>query len=295
MGYFETPYPREWNLTPLFIFKVGSFIGLFVFLFLYIFKPNQLIGTSNAFTLYSCFVYGLISTIIPSFSMIFTPKLFPNYCNEEEWNIKKEFTLNITIVLLIALFVSLFGFLTLEINFDWFKLIRVNILVFLISVIPVLGLIAFNQNRWLKQYIASSNEINTNITSSAPQSVNSENHNVTIKGQGKNETIILSLDTVLFVRSQGNYCEIVRLIEGKIKKDLIRISIANIEKQFEGCATIEKVHRSYLVNLKNVRNVNGNAQGYKLYFEKTNAVVPVSRSKSKDIKSKLITMNQVTK
>ncbi len=226
--------------------------------------------------------------------MIFTPKLFPIYCNEEKWNIKKEFTLNIAIVLLIALFVNIFGFLFLEIDFEWLKLIKIVTLVFFISIIPILGLIAFNQNRWLKQYIESSEEINKTIANSTPHSVQN-NSQITIIGQGKNDSLALNLDTVLFISSQGNYCEIIRVINGKIKKDLIRISIATIGKQLNSFIKIEKVHRSFLVNLENVRNVNGNAQGYKLYFEKTKTVVPVSRSKSKEIKNKLIALSYVKK
>ncbi len=292
MRYLERPYPREWNLTPIFIFKVSSFIGLFVFLFLYIFQPDNLIGTSNAFALFPCFIYGLIGSVIPSLSLIFTPRLFPNYCNEEKWNIKKEFTLNISIVILIAIFVNIFGFNYLEIDFDWFKLFKIVTLVFLVSLIPVLGLISFNQNRWLKQYIASSEEINETIEHSKPHLPHVNSNEVIIEGQGKNERVRLNVDDVLFISSQGNYCEIIRVINGKIKKDLIRISIANIEEQLKSFEVIEKVHRSFIVNLENVRNVNGNAQGYKLYFEHTKTVVPVSRNKSKEIKSKLIALSK---
>ena len=291
MSYFDNPHPRNWNLGTPFVFKIGAFIGAFVFLFLYIFKPDNLIGTANIFTLFTCSVYGLISFLTPSFVMLFTPMLFPDFCKEEEWNIKKEFIINITIVLLITLFVNLFFFLFSGINFDLFKLIRVIGLVFLISVIPVLALISFNQNRWLKQYIEDSKEINEKITTSH-HSTNSENSSVTIEGQGKNEKLILKIDDILFISSQGNYCEIIREINGKLDKKLIRISIANIGEQLHDFTKIEKVHRSFLVNLENVKNVRGNAQGYKLYFEKSKTVVPVSRSKSKEIKNKLITLSE---
>ena len=63
----------------------------------------------------------------------------------------------------------------------------------------------------------------------------------------------------------------------KIKKLLIRISLSNILKQVE-THSIKKCHRSYIINLEKVKDLKGNAQGYKLILPEIDSEIPVSRS-----------------
>ncbi len=47
---------------------------------------------------------------------------------------------------------------------------------------------------------------------------------------------------------------------------------------------IYRCHRSFLVNLSNIKTVTGNSNGFKIYFKSYNKHVPVSRSYTNEFK-----------
>lgn len=83
-------------------------------------------------------------------------------------------------------------------------------------------------------------------------------------------------DSILYVKSEGNYCRIRYDQEGSIRTELLRISLIEIENLTFG-TSIQRCHRSYLVNTEKIQRVAGNAQGYKLTLFQCKDRVPVSR------------------
>ena len=63
--------------------------------------------------------------------------------------------------------------------------------------------------------------------------------------------------------------------ENQLQKALLRSSLSHLETQLPG--PVVRCHRSYLVNLHQVGQVTGNAQGYRLHLHGGQAVVPVAR------------------
>ncbi|MCT4579870.1 MAG: LytTR family transcriptional regulator [Flavobacteriales bacterium] len=285
------PYPRDWNISFLHIVKVNAAIFVFVTFFLYFFKPSSIIGVDVDFTLSQCAVYGFISFLVPLVLFFIIPIVSPSFCIEEKWSVKKELTLNVLILFSIAFFIIIYGLLVLGVEFQFGILFRVIWLTILIGIFPIFGIILYNQNRLLKKYIQSSEEINKKIDTKAIKVKLTPDtpRLITVIGEGKNETFSINPEHILYINSQSNYCEIVYTENRKAEKLLIRVSLANIFNQIKpSLDSLEKVHRSYLVNLTSVKNVSGNAQGYKLHFDATGTIVPVSRSLSKAIKSKII-------
>lgn len=283
------PYPRDWNISLLYLAKINGFIFLFVTFFLYLFKPSSIIGVPVDFSLIESATYGFISFITPLAVFILLPKISPTFCIEENWNVKKEFILNFTIIFSIAFFIILYGLFVLNVEFKFWLLLRVIFLTILIGVFPIFGIILYNQNRLLRKYLASSNEINKSISTKEEQPQQQMSSLISIEGEGKNESLSLNPNDILFIKSQSNYCQITYLEGEKVQKSLIRISLTKLFNQLKTSnSEIEKVHRSYLVNLTKVKNVTGNAQGYKLHFDQTESVVPVSRGLSKEVKDKIV-------
>jgi len=102
---------------------------------------------------------------------------------------------------------------------------------------------------------------------------------VRILGDGREDKIELSNRTFRYAKSSGNYVEFFSLIDGEIRKDLQRITLAKFmgvmnEKEMP---TI-KVHRSYVVNMQHIESVSGNAQGYMLKIDGMDQKIPVSRN-----------------
>lgn len=281
-------YPRDWKISFLHILKVNAFIGLFVTFFLFLFKPSSIICLHVDFSLYQCCIYGIISFLVATIIMKYTPILFPNFSTEENWNIGKEFLLNFSIMFFITIAIIVYGIIILGVDFELEIALRILWLATLIGAVPIFGIILYNQNRLLKNYIDSSKEINNLLLNKTTEKPVMNASIIEIIGEGKNESLELNVSQFLYASSQSNYCEIYYLKDSKLERQLIRISLSNLFNYFSNYDYIEKVHRSYIGNLLKVSNVSGNAQGYKLHYEGLQNTVPVSRSLSKEIKNKII-------
>lgn len=100
-----------------------------------------------------------------------------------------------------------------------------------------------------------------------------------IKTQVKADDFDLEIDTLFFVRAEGNYVEIFYRTANEVKKELKRIPLAKLEAQLSNYPQLIRSHRAYLINTNNIHLISGNAQGYQVSFTGTNEQALVSRSK----------------
>ncbi|WP_316739127.1 LytTR family DNA-binding domain-containing protein [Pedobacter aquatilis] len=103
-----------------------------------------------------------------------------------------------------------------------------------------------------------------------------------IKTKVKQDDFSLILSDLLFARAEGNYLELTCYQNGQIKNELKRISLTAFNTQVSQHPGFFRCHRAYLVNMRWIENVSGNAQGYLLGFNYTQTKVPVSRAQLED-------------
>ena len=98
--------------------------------------------------------------------------------------------------------------------------------------------------------------------------------------------LILFLTTIFFANGQM----VTGIWHGKIngqKSILLRSTLKKMEEQLANHPAFFRCHRMYLVNLKLVNTVSGNAQGLKLHLSSLEEPIPVSRSLTETVKLKL--------
>jgi DNA-binding LytR/AlgR family response regulator len=110
-----------------------------------------------------------------------------------------------------------------------------------------------------------------------------ENQRITIITDNKNEILSMDLQDFLCVHSDGNYNEVFFLQERILQRKLIRATLGKIEKQLSVYPSIRRCHRSYLVNLDNVIEIQGNARNYSIILQDLEFPIPISRTFQKEI------------
>jgi DNA-binding LytR/AlgR family response regulator len=83
---------------------------------------------------------------------------------------------------------------------------------------------------------------------------------------------------LLFIRSANNYIEVFWKEGDTIKNQMVRSSMTNAEELLKEHKFIFKCHRSFMVNINHIERIEGNSQGYKLFFENVNFSIPVSKN-----------------
>ncbi|XWN37877.1 MAG: LytTR family DNA-binding domain-containing protein [Balneola sp.] len=104
-----------------------------------------------------------------------------------------------------------------------------------------------------------------------------ENDDVVFSSNEKNpEYLRVPLIDVIALNSEQNYVSVQYLEHTQLKKKLLRNTLTNFEAELE--LPFIRIHRSCIVNLLNVKNVNGNSQGLNLTMSHLENPVKVSRS-----------------
>lgn len=268
---------------PALKWRMSIFLGLFVTLFLWLFKPFGLHNVSESWVFVG---YGLITTLIVLFNLFILPKIFPRFYNEENWTGFKELVVTLWNILIIGLGNLLFsvalGFFRLDIS----TLIYFQLITLAVAVLPVLAMILLRQNTLLKKNLAETQKISAELPN-VPHETHPD-EKITFVSDVVNDTFQTLADNLLYITSSDNYIEIFYLENGALKKKLQRNTLKKAETILVNDKQFFRCHRMYIVNLDKVENVSGNAQGYKLHLQGSPEQIPVSRNLNKTITERLL-------
>lgn len=278
MNFFSRPYPLE--TSPKKQLLTVFWFALFVFAFLYFFRPFGLGELKNGL-LFSAVGFGLITLILNGGLQALLPNLFRAYFNEENWTLGR----NILIASLIIIVVAFGNFSwALYLGFTPFSLL--GLLTFLVytvavGVFPMSFLMVIQQNRLTKKHLSESNNINEHLVDH--KEVAAQQASLSFKSEDNKVAISLANEDFYYCKSADNYIELYYQNEGVFKRELFRNSLKSIEADFAENKSIERIHRSYLVNFNKVKSVAGNARGLKLKLHAELPEIPVSRAKHDEI------------
>jgi len=267
--------------------RTGILIGVLIFilsiLFSFLFEPFEV---NYSELKYPYFIIVVIHSLV-SFCVFMIVTLFLNSKKSEEkdWKVKYELILLLTILLLIGVFQFLIRDFIYDKNDNWelkylFEEVRNTLLVgglliFIIISLNIERLKSNYNNRAHKIKIDEKEEIN-------------EREEIQITTQVKSDDFVLNINDFNFAKSDKNYVEIYLQNSDILIK---RMTIRSLEAQLFNYNFILKTHRSFIVNLRSIIDIKGNAQGYKLSLKNSDAKIPVSRNQLTLFEEKMIQVN----
>ncbi len=217
--------------------------------------------------------------------MIVTLFLNSKKSEEKDWKVKHELILLLTILLLIGVVQFLIRDFIYNKDDNWslrylFEEVRNTLLVgglfiFIITSLNIERLKSNYNKRAHKIKIDEKEEIN-------------EREEIQITTQVKSDDFVLNINDFNFAKSDKNYVEIYLQNSDILIK---RMTIRSLETQLFNYNFILKTHRSFIVNLRSIIDIKGNAQGYKLSLKNSDAKIPVSRNQLTLFEEKMIQVN----
>lgn len=114
---------------------------------------------------------------------------------------------------------------------------------------------------------------------------------ICLSAQDQKDWLKLELAQLLFFEVSDNYTTVYYMLGAQLQRKLLRGSLKHFEDQLKS-TTIQRCHHSYMVNLNQVRFVDGNTRNLKLYLRHYDEAIPVSRKYSSEISAALQTMNK---
>ncbi len=282
LQWLQRPYPFTDDKTVL---NRNTFIGGgFVAVFLYLFRPFGLESTalSEGQKLSICVQYGLVTVAVTVLWSLLI-RVLPRFYNERKWNVGREMVNQLAF--LVAVTLGNMVFTAWRWSFDlsfknFFPWLAVTLS---IGIFPIAYSIFAKQLRLARQYSQEAGQISAHLT---PMPADAS-QKLTLQGDNQGEVLTLAVQQLLFMEASDNYVRVVWM-EGDLEKQrLLRTTLKKVAEEAASYPELFRCHRAYIVNLKRVQSLSGNAQGYKLHLSGTTFVAPVSRSLNEAIRQKL--------
>jgi len=278
LKFLNKPYPFNDDLR--FNAKIILFISLGVLAFLLIFQPIDFAVWSKKEIVY--IIAGLVTStfLVLSLNLIVLPSLFPKIFYKNTWNIKKEILWNLWILVAISSSDFLFySQITGLFDISFFDITKI----LLLGLLPVAVLITINQERLLRSHLISAQQLNKQLLEKKQHQKNL----IHFVSDYKNTTLTIKADLLIAIKSSDNYIEVYYKNNELVKKQIIRSSLKRVEELINKYEFILRCHRSYIVNIKFINEIQGNPQGFKLFMVDTDFTVPVSQKYIHEFKNKI--------
>jgi len=265
----------------------GTFVGVFIWLF-QPFGLNQLqIEYKTLFLL----GYGLVTMAALVVCMYAFPFIAGRFYCEKNWTVGKEILNLLLIVSVIGLGNYFYSQIYFHVANNWLLgIISFQGFTMLIGVFPITAWTLLSYNRYLKSNLKAAGMVNERIIHEDKNSRKAhadQKISISSANQG-DDSVEVPLDDFLFVRSDGNYLDVYFLLDGETQHSVIRNTLVKAESALSASfPPLFRCHRSFIINLDQIVNVDGNAQGLILKLKNCEEKVPVSRKYIQELKSKL--------
>ena len=296
LSFFKKPYPyNSFSLRDVLTYFI---IGCFVSFFLIVFQPFEISIWHPNYKLLKLFGFGFVSFVCPILFKLLTEVLFRKTKPEETWTVWKESVALVLLLLFIALGNLCYSNLIGIAHFRLGELLFAASATFLLGLFPIVASVAIKYNRFVvlnqkdaqlmeKEVIAFQKREELQVPQPEKATEPKAVELLMLISENEKDRIELKSGELLYIESADNYSTVYYLRHDAVVKQMIRGSLKRFESQIT-FPFIIRCHRSYIVNLKQVNHIKGNAQGYKIEFKtELSDEIPVSRSYSKTLFERL--------
>jgi hypothetical protein len=280
--FFLQPYPFEGQLKKHFIHNFV--IGCFIAFFLIVFQPFDTNLWQTEHKTLKLMGFGFISFLMP-FLMVVVQSLFQKLeIWEEKWTVGREIISLIITLTSISFGNMLFSNFLGVTHFSLGNFLGFFTTVITLGLFPIAAGILLRYNHYKNLNQKEANVLSQNIQDFQKTSIEEQenkiikNEKINLLAENEKDTISLNINDLLYIESADNYANIVFFKDKKIQKELLRGALKRFENQLENLPFIQRCHRSFIVNLQHVEDINGNAQGYRIALKNCDAIVPVARN-----------------
>jgi len=231
-------------------------------------------------------ITGIIIFVVLYTHIVLLPRLFPKLVVAEKWTVGKYMLATFVQLMAIGSIASVVLY-----SFNFYPGLSFQIIViyyfFNMALYGGISIIVFTfvirtvmlKNN-LRQAMKANEELRRSLVNTKPEKEYS-GPAVTIQSD-TSETLTVVPEQLLYVEADDNYATLHWIEDGQPQAKMLRGNLRNIETQLNS-SRIVRCHRSYLVNVSAIVQVEGNTNGYRLYLRDSDVLIPVSRSKGPQV------------
>ncbi|WP_435357330.1 LytTR family transcriptional regulator DNA-binding domain-containing protein [Emticicia sp. SJ17W-69] len=212
-------------------------------------------------------VVAFIGMLVAKFAL---PQVLKGFYDDQNWTIGRQ-VVHLTVVMLII------GLLILTYN-NYFSIASFTLIevlkVVAVGVIPAIVITFIQQKLFHTRFTSAADDINSNLSSlNLPAS--KQILPVLVFGESGQKLSLLPNQLIYAETSKDSTDFYWQNLMG-VEKTTVQTSLDNVEKELSSHPQFVRLHRNFVVNMRGIHKVEGNARGYHLYVARKKHAIPVS-------------------
>ncbi len=214
--------------------------------------------------------FGLVAFIGMLVAKFALPAVLSNFYNDQQWTVARQ-VIHLTVTMLII------GCLMMAYG-NYFKITDFTFLDVLMAVgiciVPITGITFIQQRLFHNKFTSTATNISENLGSmkfAAPKQL----FPVMVFGENGQKLSLVPNQLIYAETSKDSTDFYWQTLMG-VEKTTIQTPLAKVEKELAAHEQFVRLHRNFVINMRGIHKVEGDARGYRLRIARTKHEIPVS-------------------
>lgn len=251
-------------------FIISLLVGLFVAIVAVGVQPfgiSEFANNSKTLYLIGFGVVAFVGMLIAKFVL---PMILSNFYNDQQWTVARQIVhLTITILIVGTLIMAYSNYFSIA-AFTFIDILKAVA----IAIIPITLITFIQQNLFHSKFTSTAENINSSLESINPPA-SKQLFPVMVFGESGQQLSLIPNQLIYAETSKDSTDFYWQSLMG-VEKTTIQTPLAQVEKELAAHPQFVRLHRNFVINMRGIHKVEGNARGYRLRIARTKHEIPVS-------------------
>lgn len=249
---------------------ISLLVGLFVAIVAVGVQPfgfSDFIHESKTFYLIGFGVVAFVGMIITKFVL---PMIISSFYNDQQWTIARQVIHLSATILIVGSLIMVYSNTFQISTFDFIDILKVVA----VSIIPIAIITFFQQKLFHNKFSSTAEGINSSLNAINPPA-SKQMFPVMVFGESGQKLSLIPNQLIYAETSKDSTDFYWQSLLG-VEKTTIQTPLAQVEKELAAHPQFVRLHRKFVINMRGIHKVEGNARGYRLRIARTSHEIPVS-------------------
>lgn len=251
-------------------FIISLLVGLFVAIVAVGVQPfgiSEFLNSSKTLYLIGFGIVAFVGMLIAKFVL---PMVLSNFYNDQLWTIARQVVHLSATILVVGILTMAYSNYFNIVAFTFIDIIKAVAL----AIIPITIITFIQQNLFHNKFSTTAENINSNLGSINPPN-SKQLFPVMVFGEIGQKLSLIPNQLIYAETSKDSTDFYWQSLMG-IEKTTVQTPLAQVEKELAAHPQFIRLHRKFVINMRGIHKVEGNARGYRLRIARTKYEIPVS-------------------
>lgn len=249
---------------------ISLLVGLFVAIVAVGVQPfgiSEFVNSSKTLYLIGFGIVAFVGMLVAKFVL---PMILSSFYNDQQWTVARQVVhLSATILIVGTLIMAYSNYFNIA-AFTFIDILKAVA----ITIIPITITTFIQQNLFHNKFSSTAENINSSLESINPPA-SKQLFPVMVFGESGQKLSLIPNQLIYAETSKDSTDFYWQSLMG-VEKTTVQTPLAQVEKELSAHPQFVRLHRNFVINMRGIHKVEGNARGYRLRIARTKHEIPVS-------------------